>query len=223
VLKDIAEVIVMSDGKKITASQLLEHFMFPSSMQFTYVSKLSGGEKRRLYLLTVLMKNPNFLILDEPTNDLDLLTLNKLEEFLLDFKGCLILVSHDRYFMDKLTDHLFIFKGNGVIKDEYSSYSEYRIKINEELKLEKKKEKKALSESGKENTFSYENRKEHKSLERQIEKLEEQKKQMEDFFKDSSVSYDLMHQKGKELEALNNLLDDKLNRWMELEELRNKT
>ena len=223
VLKDIAEVIVMSDGKKITASQLLEHFMFPSSMQFTYVSKLSGGEKRRLYLLTVLMKNPNFLILDEPTNDLDLLTLNKLEEFLLDFKGCLILVSHDRYFMDKLTDHLFIFKGNGVIKDEYSSYSEYRIKINEELKLEKKKEKKALSESGKENTFSYENRKEHKSLERQIEKLEEQKKQMEDFFKDSSVSYDLMHQKGKELEALNNLLDDKLNRWMELEELRNKS
>ena len=223
VLKDIAEVIVMSDGKKITASQLLEHFMFPSSMQFTYVSKLSGGEKRRLYLLTVLMKNPNFLILDEPTNDLDLLTLNKLEEFLLDFKGCLILVSHDRYFMDKLTDHLFIFKGNGVIKDEYSSYSEYRIKINEELKLEKKKEKKALSESGKENTFSYENRKEHKSLERQIEKLEEQKKQMEDFFKDSSVSYDLMHQKGKELETLNNLLDDKLNRWMELEELRNKS
>ena len=223
VLKDIAEVIVMSDGKKITASQLLEHFMFPSSMQFTYVSKLSGGEKRRLYLLMVLMKNPNFLILDEPTNDLDLLTLNKLEEFLLDFKGCLILVSHDRYFMDKLTDHLFIFKGNGVIKDEYSSYSEYRIKINEELKLEKKKEKKALSESGKENTFSYENRKEHKSLERQIEKLEDQKKQMEDFFKDSSVSYDLMHQKGKELEALNNLLDDKLNRWMELEELRNKT
>ena len=223
VLKDIAEVIVMSDGKKITASQLLEHFMFPSSMQFTYVSKLSGGEKRRLYLLTVLMKNPNFLILDEPTNDLDLLTLNKLEEFLLDFKGCLILVSHDRYFMDKLTDHLFIFKGNGVIKDEYSSYSEYRIKINEEMKLEKKKEKKVLSESGKENTFSYENRKEHKSLERQIEKLEEQKKQMEDFFKDSSVSYDLMHQKGKELEALNNLLDDKLNRWMELEELRNKT
>ena len=192
-------------------------------MQYTYVSKLSGGEKRRLYLLTVLMKNPNFLILDEPTNDLDLLTLNKLEEFLLDFKGCLILVSHDRYFMDKLTDHLFIFKGNGVIKDEYSSYSEYRIKINEELKLEKKKEKKVLSESSKENIFSYENRKEHKSLERQIAKLEEQKKQMEDFFKDSSVSYDLMHEKGKELEALNNLLNDKLNRWMELEELRNKS
>ena len=223
VLKDIADVIVMSDNKKITASQLLEHFMFPSNMQYTYVSKLSGGEKRRLYLLTVLMKNPNFLILDEPTNDLDLLTLNKLEEFLLDFKGCLILVSHDRYFMDKLTDHLFIFKGDGIIKDEYSSYSEYRAKLNKELKLEKKKDKRVLSEnSKKENQFSYENRKEHKSLERQIEKLEEEKKQMEDFFKDSNVSYDLMHEKGKELETLNNLLDDKLNRWMELDELKNK-
>ena len=222
VLKDIAEVIVMSDNKKITASQLLEHFMFPSNMQYTYVSKLSGGEKRRLYLLTVLMKNPNFLILDEPTNGLDLLTLNKLEEFLLDFKGCLILVSHDRYFMDKLTDHLFIFKGNGIIKDEYSSYSEYRAKLNKELKLEKKKEKVISESTEKANLFSYENRKEHKSLERQIEKLEKEKKQMEDFFKDSNVSYDLMHEKGKELETLNNLLDDKLNRWMELDELKNK-
>ena len=223
VLKDIAEVIVMSDNKKITASQLLEHFMFPSKMQYTYVSKLSGGEKRRLYLLTVLMKNPNFLILDEPTNDLDLLTLNKLEEFLLDFKGCLILVSHDRYFMDKLTDHLFIFKGNGIIKDEYSSYSEYRIKLNKELNLEKKKEKKILSESSeKANLFSYENRKEYKSLERKIEKLEEEKKQMEDFLKDSNVNYDLMHEKSKELEVLNNLLDEKINRWMELDELKNK-
>ena len=222
VLKDIAEVIVMSDNKKITASQLLEHFMFPSNMQYTYVSKLSGGEKRRLYLLTVLMKNPNFLILDEPTNDLDLLTLNKLEEFLLDFKGCLILVSHDRYFMDKLTDHLFIFKGEGIIKDEYSSYSEYRTKLNKELKLEKKKEKILSESSEKANLFSYVNRKEHKSLERQIEKLEKEKKQMEDFFKDSNVSYDLMHEKGKELENLNNLLDDKLNRWMELDELKNK-
>ena len=222
VLKDIAEVIVMSDNKKITASQLLEHFMFPSNMQYTYVSKLSGGEKRRLYLLTVLMKNPNFLILDEPTNDLDLLTLNKLEEFLLDFKGCLILVSHDRYFMDKLTDHLFIFKGDGIIKDEYSSYSEYRTKLNKELKLEKKKEKVISESTEKANLFSYENRKEHKSLVRQIEKLEKEKKQMEDFFKDSNVSYDLMHEKGKELENLNNLLDDKLNRWMELDELKNK-
>ena len=222
VLKDIAEVIVMSDSKKITASQLLEHFMFPSNMQYTYVSKLSGGEKRRLYLLTILMKNPNFLILDEPTNDLDLLTLNKLEEFLLDFKGCLILVSHDRYFMDKLTDHLFIFKGNGVVKDEYSSYSEYRIKVNKELKVEKQIDKKVLSDSNnKEVKFSYDERKEHKSLERQINKLELDKKEMEIFFKDSNNNYEKMYEKGKDLEKLNSLLDEKLNRWMELDELKN--
>jgi ATP-binding cassette subfamily F protein uup len=222
VLKDIAEVIVMSDSKKITASQLLEHFMFPSNMQYTYVSKLSGGEKRRLYLLTILMKNPNFLILDEPTNDLDLLTLNKLEEFLLDFKGCLILVSHDRYFMDKLTDHLFIFKGNGVVKDEYSSYSEYRIKVNKELKVEKQIDKKVLSDSNnKEVKFSYDDRKEHKSLERQINKLELDKKEMEIFFKESNNNYEQMHEKGKDLEKLNSLLDEKLNRWMELDELKN--
>ena len=222
VLKDIAEVIVMSDSKKITASQLLEHFMFPSNMQYTYVSKLSGGEKRRLYLLTILMKNPNFLILDEPTNDLDLLTLNKLEEFLLDFKGCLILVSHDRYFMDKLTDHLFIFKGNGVVKDEYSSYSEYRIKVNKELKVEKQIDKKVLSDSNnKEVKFSYDERKEHKSLERQINKLELDKKEMEIFFKDSNNNYEQMYEKGKDLEKLNSLLDEKLNRWMELDELKN--
>jgi len=222
VLKDIADVIVMSDSKKITASQLLEHFMFPSNMQYTYVSKLSGGEKRRLYLLTVLMKNPNFLILDEPTNDLDLLTLNKLEEFLLDFKGCLILVSHDRYFMDKLTEHLFIFKGNGIIKDEYSSYSEYRLKVNKEQKKDKKSDKKKPDlKTEKVVKFSYDERKEHKSLEKQINKLELVKKEMESFFKDSNNSYEQMHEKGKELEKLNSLLDDKLNRWMELDELKN--
>ena len=222
VLKDIADVIVMSDSKKITASQLLEHFMFPSNMQYTYVSKLSGGEKRRLYLLTILMKNPNFLILDEPTNDLDLLTLNKLEEFLLDFKGCLILVSHDRYFMDKLTDHLFIFKGNGVIKDEYSSYSEYRVKVNKEQKKDKKADKKnSESKTEKVIKFSYDEKKEHKSLEKQINKLELEKKEMESFFKDSNNSYEKMHEKGKELDKLNNLLDEKLARWMELDELKN--
>ena len=222
VLKDIADVIVMSDSKKITASQLLEHFMFPSNMQYTYVSKLSGGEKRRLYLLTILMKNPNFLILDEPTNDLDLLTLNKLEEFLLDFKGCLILVSHDRYFMDKLTEHLFIFKGNGIIKDEYSSYSEYRLKVNNEQKKDKKSYKKKPDlKTEKVVKFSYDEKKEHKSLEKQINKLELEKKEMESFFKDSNNSYEQMHEKGKELEKLNSLLDDKLNRWMELDELKN--
>ena len=219
VLKDIAEVIIMSDGRKITASQLLEHFMFPSKMQYTYVSKLSGGEKRRLYLLTVLMKNPNFLILDEPTNDLDLLTLNKLEEFLLDFKGCLILVSHDRYFMDKLTEHLFIFKGNGVIKDEYSSYSEYRLKSNRIDNEEKKIQKpEANIIEPKQKKLSFEEKKELKSLEKQIKKLEIEKKTMEDFFKDPKLSYEVMIEKSNELEKLNFSLDKKLLRWMELEE-----
>ncbi|SVE24338.1 uncharacterized protein METZ01_LOCUS477192, partial [marine metagenome] len=125
ILKEIADVIILANGSKLSASQMLEHFMFTPEMQYTYVSKLSGGELRRLYLLTVLMKNPNFLILDEPTNDMDLLTLNKLEEFLLDFKGCLIIVSHDRYFMDKLTDHMFVFEGEGIIQDFHGTYSEF--------------------------------------------------------------------------------------------------
>tara|TARA_Y100000385_G_scaffold56233_1_gene53855 strand:+ start:5169 stop:7076 length:1908 start_codon:yes stop_codon:yes gene_type:complete len=217
VLKDIADVIIMSDGSKITASQLLEHFMFPSKMQYTYVSKLSGGEKRRLYLLTILMKNPNFLILDEPTNDLDLLTLNKLEEFLLDFKGCLILVSHDRYFMDKLTDHLFVFKGAGEIKDEYCSYSDYRLKLNN---LEKEIEKEKVNESKlSANKLSFQQKKEHRNLEKQIKKLEHEKVQIENIFKDSSLDYDLMLEKNKDLENINQMLDEKIAKWMELEEL----
>ncbi len=215
-LKDIADVIIMSDGRKITASQLLEHFMFPSKMQYTYVSKLSGGEKRRLYLLTILMKNPNFLILDEPTNDLDLLTLNKLEEFLLDFKGCLILVSHDRYFMDKLTDHLFVFKGGGDIKDEYCSYSEYRIKLNnKEKEIQKAEINQAKLNT---NKLSFQQKKEHRNLEKQIEKLELEKEKIENLFKDSSLDYESMLEKSKELEKVNLLLDEKLSKWMELDE-----
>ncbi|MCB0669820.1 MAG: ABC-F family ATP-binding cassette domain-containing protein [Saprospiraceae bacterium] len=126
-IKGFAEYITLSNGVKLSASQFLQHFMFPPEMQYKPISKLSGGEKRRLYLMTVLIRNPNFLILDEPTNDLDLLTLNKLEEFLESYAGCLVLVSHDRYFMDKLVDHLFIFEGNGSIKDYNSTYTEYRL------------------------------------------------------------------------------------------------
>ena len=218
VLKDIAEVIVMADGRKMSASQLLEHFMFTPQMQYTYVSKLSGGEKRRLYLLTVLIKNPNFLILDEPTNDLDLLTLNKLEEFLLQFKGCLILVSHDRYFMDKLTDHLFIFKGNGVIEDVYSSYSDYRLRLIESEKNEKKRDKKAVKIQSS-NKLTYDERKEHRRLEREIAKLEVEKSEIENLFKDPNVDYDAMMDKSKRLSEVRDLLDLKMFRWMELDEL----
>jgi ATP-binding cassette subfamily F protein uup len=216
VLKDIADVIVMANGSKISASQLLEHFMFDAQMQYTYVSKLSGGEKRRLYLLTVLMKNPNFLILDEPTNDLDLLTLNKLEEFLLEFKGCLILVSHDRYFMDKLTDHLFVFKGAGVVEDHYCSYSELRNKQIKELKTNKKEEKGNKLKT--KDTITFTEKKEYKSLEKQISKLELEKSNLEASFKDTTMDYELMMKKSQELEGLTNTIDSKMLRWMELED-----
>ena len=216
VLKDIADVIIMANGSKISASQLLEHFMFDGQMQYTYVSKLSGGEKRRLYLLTVLMKNPNFLILDEPTNDLDLLTLNKLEEFLMDFEGCLILVSHDRYFMDKLTDHLFVFRGNGLIEDHYCSYSELRIKQNKEKKENRKEQKNENHRN--DQKITYLEKKEYKNLERQIRKLEQEKNSIEISFKDATMEYDIMMKKSKELEELNKKIDDKMTRWMELEE-----
>ena len=221
VLKDIAEVIIMADGRKMSASQLLEHFMFTPQMQYTYVSKLSGGEKRRLYLLTVLIKNPNFLILDEPTNDLDLLTLNKLEEFLLQFKGCLILVSHDRYFMDKLTDHLFIFKGNGVVEDIYSSYSDYRTKLVQIEKTQKRVEKAAeKKEELKTSTkLTYDQKKEHRRLEREIAKLEAEKLKIENLFKDPSIDYDAMMEKSNRLGEVIDLLDVKMLRWMELDEL----
>lgn len=219
VLKDIAEVIVMADGKKVSASQFLEHFMFTAQMQYTYVSKLSGGERRRLHLLTVLIKNPNFLILDEPTNDLDLLTLNKLEEFLIQFKGCLIIVSHDRYFMDKLVDHLFVFKGGGEIQDYYCSYSEYRKKISNQKKEIKKeivshqnphvsvKKKRTYSESI-----------EFDKIEKEIDGLEEQKQQIEKSLLDTNLDYDTILEKSNKLGDIIQLIEDKTIRWMELEE-----
>ncbi|MGY8955239.1 MAG: ABC-F family ATP-binding cassette domain-containing protein, partial [Flavobacteriales bacterium] len=182
VLKDIAEFIVMSDKRKVSASQLLEHFMFTPEMQFTEVKRLSGGERRRLYLLTVLMKNPNFLILDEPTNDLDLLTLTKLEEFLLQYKGCLILVSHDRFFMDKLTEHLFVFTGNGEIEDHYCTYSEYR-----EKEIAQEKEFKKIQHLEKQNSkvkapkkkLSFNDQYEYTNLEKEIQDLEKEKSELE--------------------------------------------
>ena len=224
VLKDIAEVIVMADGRKVSASQLLEHFMFSPQMQYTYVSKLSGGEKRRLYLLTVLIRNPNFLILDEPTNDLDLLTLNKLEEFLLQFKGCLMIVSHDRYFMDKLVEHLFVFKGGGEIQDHYCTYSDYRksaAKSSKEIqnKPEKKKIKQLESDQPKKRTFSQ--RIEYEKLEKEIVKLEKEKAEIENALMDSKMDYDLMISKSNRLGDVMNLIDEKSFRWMELDEIGN--
>ena len=191
--------------------------------QHTFVSKLSGGgEKRRLYLLMVLMKNPNFLILDEPTNDLDLLTLNKLEEFLLQFSGCLIIVSHDRYFMDKLTEHLFVFEGNGIIKEEYSSYSEYREK---QLEQEKNKQinssvkNKKQRKSNDSNKVSYKDKYEYEKLEKDIDMLEKIKKEMEEDLLQEGLSYQDINQKSKKLAETIQELDQKTIRWLELDEL----
>jgi len=183
VIKDIAEVIPLTKGKKLTAAQLLERFLFTKDMHYNQVEKLSGGERRRLYLLTILMSNPNFLILDEPTNDLDIITLQILEEFLEDFQGCLIVITHDRYFMDKLVDHLFVFGGNGKIKDFTGKYHEYRSSIKKQAQLPKeiKKEKKQTEIDQKEvskTKLSYKEKTELEQLEKDIPLLEEKKEQL---------------------------------------------
>ena len=221
VLKDIAEFIVMSDNRKVSASQLLEHFMFTPDMQFTEVKRLSGGEKRRLHLLTVLMKNPNFLILDEPTNDLDLLTLTKLEEFLLQYRGCLLLVSHDRFFMDKLTEHLFVFKGNGQVEDHYCTYSEYR-----EKQIEEEKEFKKIQHLEKSNSkakavrkkLTFNEKFEYENLEKDLENLESEKIELEIIIQNTDIEMKLMIEKSERLGEIIKLIDEKEMRWLELDE-----
>ncbi len=222
VLKDIAEFIIMSDKRKVSASQLLEHFMFSPDMQFTEVKRLSGGEKRRLHLLTVLIKNPNFLILDEPTNDLDLLTLTKLEEFLLQYKGCLIIVSHDRFFMDKLTEHFFVFKGDGQIEDHYCTYSEYREQQMKEEKALKKtqhleKAKSKIKSPKKKLTFN--DQFEYSNLEKELSELEKEKKELENYIQSRDIELSQMIEKSERLGVVINLIDEKEMRWMELDEM----
>ena len=226
VVKDIAEIIPTGKGSSLTASQFLTHFMFPPKVQNSHVSNLSGGERRRLYLLTVLVRNPNFLILDEPTNDLDLLTLNKLEDFLEGFKGCLILVSHDRYFLDKLVDHLFVFEGDGKIKDYHSNYTEYRLLQDETDKQQKikqssqKKEQKKSQEKPKVKTkLNFKEQKEYDSLIIDIEKLETEKSQLEEKLGAGDTSYDELQKISHRIGEVMSLMDDKTMRWMELEEL----
>ena len=222
VLKDIAEFIVMSDKRKVSASQLLEHFMFTPEMQFTEVKRLSGGERRRLYLLTVLMKNPNFLILDEPTNDLDLLTLTKLEEFLLQYKGCLILVSHDRFFMDKLTEHLFVFTGNGEIEDHYCTYSQYR-----EKEIAQEKEFKKIQHLEKQNSkvkapkkkLSFNDQYEYTNLEKEIQDLEKEKSELESNIQIPNIELAEIMEKSERLGVVIDLIDEKEMRWMELDDI----
>ncbi len=226
-LKDIAEVIELGNGSKLSASQFLNYFMFTPDMQYTTVSNLSGGEKRRFYLLTVLIKNPNFLILDEPTNDLDLLTLNKLEEFLLNYKGCLILVSHDRYFLDKLSDHLFIFEGDGKVKDFYGSYTQYKDKVEEEKRQknrQKATEKKLIKNENRRkpkqisNKLTYSEQKEYEVLENEIEILENEKSEHESAIGCGITDYEELREMSSRIAEIISLIDEKTMRWMELAE-----
>jgi ATP-binding cassette subfamily F protein uup len=222
VIREYGDYIPLKKGRQISAQQLLERFLFDRKKQYDFVEKLSGGERKRLYLCTVLIQNPNFLILDEPTNDLDIVTLNVLESFLLDFPGCLIVVSHDRYFMDKIVDHLFIFKGNGVIEDFPGNYSDYRAyessKLQEEreLKATAKTEKKQWKDKDDTPKLSYLEQKELKQLDKQIQKLEEQKTALQEKFTEEGLSGEAINQLSIELGELETQLEQKTERWFEL-------
>lgn len=223
VITDIAEYIPLEKGNKLSASNLLERFLFSKPQQQVYVSQLSGGERRRLYLLTVLMENPNFLILDEPTNDLDIITLNVLEDFLLDFPGCVLIVSHDRYFMDKLVDHLFIFEGNGNIRDFNGNYQEYRELKQEEEADERRRnaqDKKQDTPTPKpQSGLSQEHRKEMNRLEKELKRIEERKAAIHEQFSTGELDPSAIEKLGKELAELQDALDEKEMRWLELSEL----
>ena len=227
IIKDIAEYIDLGGGKHMTASQFLQHFMFTPEQQHNYVYKLSGGEKRKLYLCTVLMHNPNFLVLDEPTNDLDIQTLQVLEEYLQDFPGCVIIISHDRYFMDKIIDHLLVFEGQGRIKDFPGNYTQYR----EWASLQPQEKTSTASNSKEDNDpkksyrndtkrkLSYKEKREFEQLEEEIIQLEEEQKALEDALSGSELSVEEITEKSKRLASLKNELDEKSFRWLELSEL----
>jgi ABC transport system ATP-binding/permease protein len=224
VVRKIADEIDLGPGRSMSATQFLELFLFPRNVQYGLVSKLSGGEKRRLYLLTVLMTNPNFLILDEPTNDLDILTLNVLEDYLLRFAGCVIIVSHDRYFMDKVVDHLFVFEGSGTIRDFPGNYSIYRdhkeVERQQALREAAPKEKKLKpkQESGK-TRLSYKEKVEFESLTKEIADLEEEKRTIEQALSSGTTQPDELHRMSLRIGEVIRLLDDKEMRWLELSEI----
>ena len=221
VVKNIAEVIPVA-GKMLTASQFLQHFLFSPEKQYSYVYKLSGGEKRRLYLCTVLMANPNFLVLDEPTNDLDIETLQVLEEYLRDFKGCVIVVSHDRYFMDKVVDHIFVFNGDGDIKDFPGNYTDYRDWREEEKAsakpVEKNVQQKVAYRTETKRKLSFKERKEYESLEPEIMALEEEKATLEQEMSSGTLDTETLLAKSQRIQVIMELIDEKTNRWVELSE-----
>jgi len=235
VAQDIAEEVSLGNGKKMSASQFLQHFLFTPETQHNYVYKLSGGERRRLHLCTVLMRNPNFLVLDEPTNDLDIVTLNVLEEYLQSFKGCVIVVSHDRYFMDKVVDHLLVFKGNAELKDFPGNYTDYR-EWNELMEEEEREEKKAQdtrtksqdnsrqSTVGSQQTaakrkLSFKEKQEFEALEKEIPELEAEKAEIENQLASGTLSGDEIIKASQRHAEVNDLIDEKTMRWLELSEI----
>lgn len=231
VVRDIAEYVDLGDGRKLGVAQFLNYFLFTPDKQHSYVYKLSGGEKRRLYLCTVLMRNPNFLVLDEPTNDLDIITLNVLEEYLRNFKGCVIVVSHDRYFMDKVVDHLLVFRGNADIKDFPGNYTQYREWKEEQDRLQREEETALLAKQNptpeksnrpandqKKKKLSFKERKEFEALDAEIPVLEAEKSELETQMSSGTLSTDELLQKGERIAQLVDEIDEKTMRWLELSE-----
>ena len=227
VVTDIAEYVDLGGGRHLTASQLLQHFLFTPEEQHNYVAKLSGGERRKLYLCTVLMQNPNFLVLDEPTNDLDIQTLQILEEYLEDFPGCVIVVSHDRYFMDKVVDHLLVFRGDGDVKDFPGNYTQYRewSKLESKTEAEAKERQTAVQKEKKNyhndtrRRLSYKEKMELQQLERDIETLTQEQHALEEALCSGKLSVDELTEKSRRLPQLKDELDEKEMRWLELSEL----
>ncbi len=222
VIKDIAEFLPVGKGT-LSAAQVLERFLFPFEQQYNFVSTLSGGERRRLYLLTILMKNPNFLILDEPTNDLDILTLQVLEDFLLEFKGCLLIVSHDRYFLDKLTEHLFVFEGNGKVRDFLGNYNEYRLQLKEEQRQQRNEERNTViattpDSSPVKRKLSFKEQTEFKELEKTIEQLSIEKSELAEKLSSELNDHQEIQKISMRIEAIIQLLDENELRWLELSE-----
>lgn len=236
-VRQIAEEVDLGGGRKMTATQFLNHFLFPPEKQHDYIAKLSGGERRRLYLCTVLMRSPNFLILDEPTNDLDIATLNVLEDYLIHFKGCVIVVSHDRFFMDKVVDHLLVFQGNCKIKDFPGNYTDYRQW--KELKEEEEREQAELNKKANLSTkrtnpnvetqnfaslmnkrkLTFNEKREYEQLTKDIESLESEKAELESALASGSLNNDELIAKSQRFQEITELLDEKELRWLELDEL----
>ena len=220
VIREFGEFIPLKKGRKISAQQLLERFLFNRKKQYDLIEKLSGGERKRLYLCTVLIQNPNFLILDEPTNDLDIVTLNVLESFLMDFPGCLIVVSHDRYFMDKIVDHLFVFRGKGEIEDFPGNYSDFRSYEDSQPKVSEKEksntDKKEWKTPNSSTTLSFSEQKEYSRLEKDIAKLEEEKESIEKQFMEANLAPETITELSIELNKLSTAIETKTERWFEL-------